>query len=182
MARTSSGKPDQAESRSSVKDMELACSMRLNLLMRLIRAECSSTSFGEALSGTGGWLIRCKELAGSRRISLYCGLRIFPSALFAEGYEGKSLSSAMSPLSLRVHEGVKAGVRVDIVGTLEDESDLALAFCFWPLLRMLAILGKPNSSSSSSKAKASWSGRSAGAHSLLVLPKKVDKPLRGGEA
>ena len=58
MLRTSSGTPDHAEPRKSAKDIELAWSMRLNLLIREIRVECASATFALAFGGKGGWLIR----------------------------------------------------------------------------------------------------------------------------
>lgn len=39
--------------------------MRLNLLIREIRAACASISLGVASAGTGLLLIRCSALAGS---------------------------------------------------------------------------------------------------------------------
>ncbi len=65
MARTSDGMPDQEESRSSGTGMVLAWRMRLNLLIRDIRAECASDSFGLGFDGIGGWLMRWREFAGS---------------------------------------------------------------------------------------------------------------------
>ena len=65
MLRTSSGMPDQAESRKSESEMELAWRRRLNLLMRDMRAEWASISFAVALWAIGGWLMRCREFAGS---------------------------------------------------------------------------------------------------------------------
>lgn len=41
--------------------------MRLNLLIRVRRAECASVSFGDAFAGSEGWLIRCKVFAGSEQ-------------------------------------------------------------------------------------------------------------------
>jgi len=45
--------------------MVLAWRMRLNLLIRDIRAECASDSFGLGFDGIGGWLMRWREFAGS---------------------------------------------------------------------------------------------------------------------
>ncbi len=57
--------PDQDESLRSDNDIELAWRMRLNLLMRDIRVEWASASFGVAFRGIGGWLMRWSEFAGS---------------------------------------------------------------------------------------------------------------------
>ena len=77
--------PDQAAERSSGKETAVACNIRLNLPIREILVLCASASFGDALTGNAGWLIRCNEFAGSRKISLYCGLSIFPSPFLALG-------------------------------------------------------------------------------------------------
>lgn len=83
MARTSEGKPDQAESRSSGREIVEDWRIFLNLFIRVIRAEWASISFAEALGGMVGCAIRWRLLAGSRRMSLYCGRRIFwPSVGF----------------------------------------------------------------------------------------------------
>lgn len=42
--------------------------------------------------------MRCNEFAGSLKISLYCGLRIFPSLFLVVGYDGAGRSIAMSAL------------------------------------------------------------------------------------
>lgn len=65
IALTSSGIPDQAKSRSSGRETVLDCRMRLNLLMRVIRAECASICLEEASDWGGEWLIRFREFAGS---------------------------------------------------------------------------------------------------------------------
>lgn len=54
MARTSSGIPDQAASRSSGRDNEDAWSNRLNLFIRVTRELMLSISLGVALLGTEG--------------------------------------------------------------------------------------------------------------------------------
>ena len=66
--RTSSGMPDQAQSRSSESGMELACRRRLNLLMRDMRVEWASDSLGGASWGREGWLMRLRVLTGSKMI------------------------------------------------------------------------------------------------------------------
>ena len=76
MARTSEGRPDQAESRSSESEMDEAWRMRLNLLMREMREVWASASLGVALGWTGGWEIRWREFAGSIQtvVSLWRGM------------------------------------------------------------------------------------------------------------
>ena len=78
--------------------------MRLNLLMRDIRANWISTSLDVVFDGMDGWVTRWSEFAGSAhshasaphlgyyiaglkpfKISLYCGLNILPSLFFATG-------------------------------------------------------------------------------------------------
>ena len=153
MARTSEGRPDHAEFLSSASEIEEACRILLNLLMRVIRAECASRFLDVALAGTGAWLMRCREFAGSRRMSLYCGRRILPSVvLLAEGYVGMARASATSPLS-NAHAAsvLVAWFPFCRLGRLEPPGSLPFLFDNrLPFLRVEAMLGSPNSSSSSS--------------------------------
>lgn len=183
IGRTSSGTPDHARSRNSVRDTVLACRMRLNLLMRVMRLECISLSFGDALVGGDVWLMRFNAFAGSiiprqcdpvrviitsvngepRRISLYCGRRILPSPLRAVGYMGPPRSSAISELLARcLLAAANPNPReVGFAPVAPPESRFlglnAAAF----FLRMLARLGRPNSSSSSSYTISSSSSSSS---------------------
>lgn len=97
--------------------------------------------------------MRCRELAGSVRTSLYCGLRILPSPLLALGYDNVFLSSAMSKLFDRSCFGMEDGNRLGVEPTLSSPelySNWDCRFFLFCLLWKFAMLGSPNSSSSSS--------------------------------
>lgn len=183
MARTSLGSPDHALFRSSAMFIDEAWRIFLNLFMRVIRAECASTSFADAPAGTGGCDMRCRLLAGSRNMSLYCGRKIFwPSVLrFMVGYAGIARTSDTSPLSsagayedaevtLPFREAFGYGVLLSLPNPLMTLDSLVfLEDAFLPFLRIDAMLGSPNSSSSSSKPNVSPSSSQA----LLVSERKL---------
>jgi len=157
MARTSDGTPDHAKSLRSERDTVLACNIFLNLLILAVRDACSSICFAVAFAGMEACVIRWREFAGSRSISWYWGRSIFPSTFFAVGYVGIPLSSAMSPLSIPRH-----AKDPDTVLALLPPASFAFDGCFrLPFLRMFAILGRPNSSSSSSNMSPSCSSSSS---------------------
>jgi hypothetical protein len=126
----------------------------------------ASISFGVALAGVGGWSMRCKAFAGSVvqsaggafhqdegnepfKMSLYCGLSIFPSLFLGMGYPSVGRSIAMSALFEYRRFGRPS--EVSNVGWLWEASPLLCVAAIRRDLRFIFDkLGNPKSSPSSS--------------------------------
>jgi len=115
-------------------------------------------------------------------MSLYCGRKILPSIAFADGYEGIARTSATSPLSI-AHVARLPGALLPFLNS-GRALPASLPFLFairWSFRRMEDMLGKPNSSSSSSYPSCSLAPFSATApQALSVSERKPVYVRRGG--
>lgn len=116
-----------------------------------------------------------------RRMSLYCGLRIFPSLFFAVGYSSGPRSSAISELcaiGCVVDDSVfNTENSLPLVSRPPPGSCILLLGILFTPRRILEILGSPNSSSSTyslsmycwlSSCSSSSTSSSSAAQSLLL--------------